>query len=224
MARLEDGLGNVILLEAGASYNAEAGLIIENCGLYTNVPTVTLSLWSLEGLPQMQIANSGGFGASSGWIDAAVTTSWVLDTQDHLHTPLTVYAVFRGENDEQGGPVYDNITYDPIPPRVTEVGIVSNAESGPTTAETKNTLVRVTVSDDNSGVSKVQVSDDADFERWWEFALSARTIEIPIPWEPQASDRIFVRAVDRAGNLSDVKIGLLQHATTVYLPVVMSSP
>ncbi|MGD8968017.1 MAG: PKD domain-containing protein, partial [Anaerolineae bacterium] len=224
LARLEDGLGNVMLLGADASYNAEAGLTIENGTLYTNVPTVTLSLWSLEGLPQMQISNSAGFGTGTGWVDAETTTSWILDTRDHLHTPLTVYALFRGENGQQHGPVHDDIIYDPVPPRVTEAEIVTNAESGPTTAGTENTFVRVMVSDDNSGVSQVQVSDDPDFETWWEFPVNARTIEIPIPWEHQASDEVFVRAVDRAGNPSDVKSGLLHHVIAVYLPLVISSP
>jgi uncharacterized repeat protein (TIGR01451 family) len=224
LARLEDGVGNVLLLGANASYNSEAGLTIENGALYTNVPTVTLSLWNLEGLPQMQISNSGGFGTGTGWIDADTTISWVLDTHDHLHTPLTVYAMFPGENGQQHGPVHDDIIYDPVPPRVTEVEIVNDAESGTTIAGTEKTLVRVTVSDDNSGVSKVQVSDDPDFETWWAFAVSAHTIEIPIPWESQASDRVFVRAVDRAGNLSDVRSGLLHHAIMVYLPLVISSP
>jgi hypothetical protein len=168
----------------------------------------------------MWISNSGGFGTGTGWIDADPTKSWVLDTQGHVHTPRTVYAMFRGENGEQHGPVRDNIIYDPVPPQVTRVDIVNTAKSGLTIAGTENTIVRVTVRDDNSGVNRVQVSDDYDFEANWEFAVAADTIEITIPWEFQRSDRVFVRAVDRAGNLSGI-ISAQHHV--VYLPLVISA-
>jgi hypothetical protein len=218
LARLEDGLGNVMLLGANASYDPEAGLAIENGTLYTNIPTVTLSLRNSENLPQMRISNSGGFGTGTGWIDAVTTTSWVLDTQDHLHTPRTVYAMFLSENGEQHGPVWDDIIYDPIPPQVTRVEIADSAESDVTTTGTENAIVRVTVSDDNSGVSRVQVSEDPDFETRWESAVADDTIEIPIPRELLTSGKVFVRAVDRAGNLSAVRSG---QRRAMYLPCVI---
>jgi uncharacterized repeat protein (TIGR01451 family) len=221
LARLEDGLGNTMLLGANALYNPEAGLTIDDGALYTNIPTVTLTLWNLEGLPQMRISNSGGFGTGTGWIDTQTTTSWVLDTQDHPLAPRTVYAMFRGENGKQYGPARDDIVYDPVPPRVTQVAVVKDADSGLTEVEAEEAVVRVTATDDNSGVSKVEISDDPDFETYWEAAVVTETTYIPIPWEPVGSEEVFARAVDRAGNVSEVKGSGQYHA--LFLPLMIRS-
>jgi hypothetical protein len=209
-----------MLFGANALYNPEAGIAIQNGALYTNIPTVTLSIWNLEGLPQMRLSNSSGFGVGTGWIDADTTSPWVLDAQDHSLAPRTVYAMFRGENGEQYGPVQDDIIYDPVPPRVTDVDVINSADLGLAEAGTTDGRVYVTVTDDNSGVSKVQVSDDPDFETYWEFVVTAERVDVPIPWELESSDEVFVRAVDRAGNLSSVKSA--QHHA-VFLPLVIRS-
>jgi uncharacterized repeat protein (TIGR01451 family) len=220
VARLEDGLGNTILLGADALYRPEAGLSIEDGASYTNIPTVTLRLWTSQSLPQMEISNSSGFATGTGWIEADTTRAWVLDTKDHLLAPHTVYAMFRAENGEQYGPLQDDIIYDPIPPLVTEIEIVDDAASGQSTAG-EITTVRVGASDDTSGVSKVQVSDDPAFETYSLFTMVADTIDIQMPWELQATDQVFVRAVDRAGNLSAIR-SWQRHTVAVYLPLFIN--
>ncbi len=225
--RVEDGLGNEVLLEAKASYDSTVGMIIEGGALHTNVPTVTLALWNPEGLPQMRLCNEGRFGEGAGWMDVDATQSWRLDVgRGDTHTPLSVYAVFQDETGEQYGPVHDDIIYDPVPPRITDLDIVDRgtqcaADDGSTWSSALTAggqSVRVAVSDDNSGVASVQISDDADFETFSETVVTTNMVEIPIPWDLQSSNEVFVRAIDRAGNTSEVRS---EQSHKIYLPLVI---
>ncbi len=225
--RLEDGLGNEVLLEAKASYDAAVGVIIEGGVLHTNVPTVTLALWNPEGLPQIRLCNEGRFGEGASWVDEDAIQYWRLDVgRGDIHAPLSVYAVFQDETGEQYGPVHDDIIYDPVPPRITDLAIVDrgarcaadNASTWSSVVTAGGHAVRVAVSDDNSGVASVQISDDAGFETFSETAVTTNVIEIPIPWDYVSSPQVFVRAIDRAGNASEVRS---EQSHKVYLPLLV---
>ncbi|MGD2148929.1 MAG: PKD domain-containing protein, partial [Anaerolineae bacterium] len=221
VAHLTDQLGHTVRLVATATYNPQARVTIDNGAQFTNVPTVTLSLSDLASSPHMQISNSAGFGTGTGWIDAGTTYHWVLNTQGHPHTPSTVYAMFRSKVGEQHGPVHDDIIFDPVPPSVSQAVILDTVGSGPVSAGSENAVLWTTVSDDNSGVNRVQVSDDPGFHSYQEYAVTGHVLAIPIHWEPHTFDAVFVRAVDRAGNLSEVRRGA---GHVMYLPLCFSGP
>ena len=170
-ARVDDGLGNVVMLEANSTYNARCPgyeLTINDGALYTNIPTVTLSLlWGAVAPPieYMYISNDGGFGSGTGWFGGIAVTStyadWVLATYGNLLLPRTVYAKFRDASGQQYGPIQDDVIYDPNPPQVTQVEIIPQTAQGISAMQGQDVIVRVTASDDSSGVSKVQVSHSA---------------------------------------------------------------
>jgi uncharacterized repeat protein (TIGR01451 family) len=224
VARLNDGLGNVMRLEADAVYNPGYRLTIYDGALATAVPTVTLSLsWAAEDPPikKMQISNDGGFGSGTGWIDVSDSYSaWVLDTYGDLRLPRTVYALFRDEEGKQYGPIQDDIIYDPDPPQLTGVEIITQTTTQSVErVEGEEVIVRVTASDDNSGLAQVQISHSEDFGESSEFAVTGGTTDIP--WMLQASGEVYVRVVDRAGNVSESESQQGPSRYEVFLPALL---
>jgi uncharacterized repeat protein (TIGR01451 family) len=229
VAALDDGLGNVATLDAQSTYNPGYGLSINDGAFYTDIPTVTLRYsWNVpDGIVYVKFSNDGGFGTgSSGWIpvDAIDPTyeNWVLDTYGDLRVPRTVYAKFRDGIGTQYGPFQDDIIYDPGEPQVTEVEIITQtagvyAES----VSGQDVIVRVATSDDNSGAGVIRVSHDEDFAQYSAFAVSGPTTDVP--WVLQSSGEVYVRVVDRAGNVSKVKGEQGPSKYEVYLPLVIRS-
>ncbi len=209
-AHLDDGLGNVVALEAGSTYNPGYGLTVNDGALYTNIPTVTLRYaWNVaDDITQVKISNDGGFGPggnTTDWlpVDPAdhTYTGWVLATYGNLVLPRTAYVKFRDGSGKQYGPVQDDIIYDPNPPGVGGVEIIPQAGRGRGVMQGQEVIVRVTASDGNSGVTTVQVSHDEGFGQFSEFAFIGPATDIP--WTLQPSGLVYVRVVDRAGNLSE---------------------
>lgn len=229
VAYLDDGLGNVTPLEASSTYNPGYGLTINDGAQYTNIPTVTLRYsWNVaDDILYVKFSNDGGFGPggdTTAWIPVSPADptypDWVLDTYGGLVLPRTVYAKFRDGSGLQYGPIQDDIIYDPGPPEVTVVEIITQTGGGALSAMAgKDVIVRVTTSDDNSGVSKVQLSHSADFARYSEFAVTGGTTDIS--WTLQPSGQVYVRVVDRAGNLSEVESEQGPPNYEVYLPLVL---
>jgi uncharacterized repeat protein (TIGR01451 family) len=209
VAWLDDGLGHVFSLEAASVHNPGYRLSINDGALFTNNQDVTLALnWDAgDGADEMQFSNDGGFGVTSGWFPVAATHApWELDTYGSLLIPRVVYARFQDAGGSQYGPIQDDIVYDPHPPRVTGVELVWQQPA--------DLIVRVTSSDDNSGVSVVQLSHDVDMGQYTAYAASAGVMDIR---DFQPSGRVYVRAVDRAGNVSEI-VGAFNG---VYLPVLL---
>jgi hypothetical protein len=129
--------------------------------------------------------------------------------------------MFRSTVGEQHGPVRDDIIFDPVPPSVRQAVILDTVGSGPLSTASENAVLRITVSDDSSGVDRVQVSDDPGFQSYQEYAVTGHVLTIPIHWEPHTPDAVFVRAVDRAGNLSEVRRGA---GYVMFFPLCFSGP
>jgi hypothetical protein len=104
---------------------------------------------------------------------------------------------------------------------VTRVEIIAQEIQATGTMGGQDVIVRVTASDDNSGVSKVQISHSADFEQFSEFAATSGTTDTP--WTLQHSGTVYVRVVDRAGNLSQVSSGQTSMYFKTYLPLLILS-
>ena len=227
VATLDDGLGNVMTLDAQSTYNPGYELSINDGALYTDIPTVTLRYsWNVaDDIIYVKFSNDGGFGTgSSGWIpvDAMDPTyaGWVLDTYGDLRTPRTVYAKFRDSSGAQYGPFQDYIVYDPGEPQVTGVEVITQTGGGSVESVAgQNVIVRVTSSDDNSGAGVIQISHGVDFAQYSEFAVTGPTTDIP--WVLQSSGEVYVRVVDRAGNVSEVESEQGPPKYDVYLPLVI---
>jgi uncharacterized repeat protein (TIGR01451 family) len=228
-ATLDDGLGNVMILEARSTYNPGYGLSINDGAFYTDIPTVTLRYsWNVgDDIVYVKFSNDGGFGVgSSGWIPVNATDpsyeDWILDTYGDLRVPRTVYAKFRDSSGVQYGPFRDDIVYDPGEPQVMEVEIITQTGGGYVESTTgQNVIVRVTSSDDNTGASTIHVSHSEDFAQYSEFAVIGPTTDIA--WVLQSSGEVYVRVIDRAGNVSEVEGEQGPPKYEIYLPLIIRS-
>jgi uncharacterized repeat protein (TIGR01451 family) len=227
-ARLDDGQGGVVVLEAASTYNPGYRLTIDDGALYTNLPTVTLRYsWNAaDNIVQVKFSNDGGFVPGSNttaWLPVdpqdATYPDWLLATYGSLMLPRTVYAKFRDASGRQYGPVQDEIIYDPDAPLVVGVEILPQGVRGSGAAQGQNVIVRVTASDANSGVGTVQISHRADFGTYAGFP-SAGPITY-VPWALQPSGLVYVRVVDRAGNLSPVSSEQGPTRFEAYLPMLL---
>jgi hypothetical protein len=68
-------------------------------------------------------------------------------------------------------------------------------------------------------VDRIQVSDDPDFGTYTEFVFIGPTADIP--WTVQATGAVYIRAVDRAGNTSEISYGKGPADHEVFLPLVL---
>jgi uncharacterized repeat protein (TIGR01451 family) len=227
VAYVDDGFGNLYELEAHSNFNPGYRLTINEGALYTNNPLVDLRYgWNTgHDIVSVKFSNDGGFGPegdTTDWlpVDSGNPTyeDWTITTYGNLLLPRTVYARFRDSNGQQFGPVQDDIIYDPVVPVVVETDILP---AGRTPAADQAATIRVMAEDDNSGVDKVQFSHQADFATVTEVAAGGGTVDVP--WTFQPSGLVYVRAIDRAGNVSEAVA--VQTATTdtfeIYLPSVI---
>jgi uncharacterized repeat protein (TIGR01451 family) len=221
-AQLDDGLGHLTVLEARSTYNPGFSLSIDDGALYTNVPTVSLTLtWDATlGIDGMKISNDGGFGAGGSttvWLPITTTyAGWVIPALGNQRLPYSVYVKFRDANGTQFGPIQDDIIYDPIVPATPTIQIIvpSTVRYG-TAPNTNSVIVRVAATDDNSGVGTIQLSHTPDFAQISEYAATGPTTDVT--WSLQSSGQVYVRVVDRAGNISAEKTAAKY---VVYLPLV----
>jgi uncharacterized repeat protein (TIGR01451 family) len=226
-AYVDDGLGNVVALQASSTYNPGYALTIDDGALYTNIPTVTLRYaWNVaDNITHVKFSNDGGFGPEGDttvWLPVnpgdPTYADWVLATYGDLTLPLTVYVKFRDADGLQYGPIRDDIIYDPHPPAIGRLEIIPVTVQGARAVEGADVIVRITASDANSGVGTVQLSHDAGMEQVVEFLFIGPVTDVP--WTLQPSGVVYARAVDRAGNLSE-SVSEGSARSTIYLPMVM---
>lgn len=215
-AQLDNGVGTVTMLVVTSTYNPGYGLSINKGVLYTNEPTVTLRYaWNADdAITHIKISNDAGFGPGGGttdWLpvdpDNPVYEDWVLATYGDLTLPRTAYVKFRDAIGQQFGPVQDDIICDPVPPGVGGLEIIPQL-LGSLPGESiagLSVILRITTSDDNSGVDTVHISHQADIDPYVAYDIPGSTVDIP--WMLHPSGLVHVRAIDRAGNLSTVTTG-----------------
>jgi hypothetical protein len=211
-AQLDDGQGRVLTLTVQSLYNPGYRLTVNDGALYTNIPTVTLRYQydGADGIAYVKFSNDGGFGAGTPWLPVdpitPTYTGWTLDTYGNLVIPRTVYALFRDDLGRQVGPIQDDIIYDPVAPRIHGIEILSDTrhvlQPAPRPRLGDAVVVRVTASDDNSGVATIEVSDSADFANAVLHDVQGQVTDIG--WTLAAHGKVYVRVVDRAGNVSAV--------------------
>ncbi len=144
-----------------ASPSGEIGISINDGAIATNDRDVTLTVvWPLRA-QELLISNDGGFGSAGATslfpVDAHVP--WRLTTLANRRLPRIVYARFRGG--DAGRETYtDDIILDERRPEVDKVDKVDHASGKPKARGAAGSTVRlrVTASDDNAGIRRVEVA------------------------------------------------------------------
>jgi hypothetical protein len=178
------------------------GVTINDAAQYTNDPNVTLSIVWPAFTTNLLLSNDGGFRAATGHAPAA-RIQWRLDASGPERLPKTVYVRFDGSSQTYT----DDIILDQTAPTVqaaTATAVTARAAVATTAAKkrgkkrraprAKAYRVRVKASDRTSGVGKLQFAVD---KRKPAKALRYRTTLTVRGAKPK-----FVRAIDRAGNVS----------------------
>ncbi len=207
-------------------YNPGFGLSINDDALYTNEKLVKLGItWDTDEtytITQMLISNSGGFPRNPEWMPVTKThEGWEMDVLGNLMMPRIVYIRFRDTEGRIYGPFMDDIIYDTTPPTVTTIEILTNTEQvGIMSMAAQDVTLRITTTDDNTGVSHVYIShtnDVADAER-----CAIEDTPQLCPWQLQDSGAVYVWAVDRADNRSEVSsIEPGPVSYTIFLPLIV---
>jgi surface antigen len=184
------------------------GVSIDEGGLYTGDPIVTVRTWA-PNVIRMRLSNDGGY-SDEGWHTYRVTTTWVLSTYGDYVMPRYVYAWFRDVQSSVYGPYFDDIVYDPVPPQ----GNVTILDSGLITVG-----LWLEAHDDNSGVDQMRVGGNVSMaDAAWQPYTNT------LAWV-LTSDVVYAQFRDRAGNLSSVygSDGSVYdpNARRIYLPLVL---
>jgi hypothetical protein len=172
----------------------QLGVSINSGAQYTRTPDVKLALKFPNTTTQFLISNDGGFLTPTTFVPNQ-SVAWKLDSSGPERLPKTVYVRFLL------GPIVsetytDDIILDETPPTVDQATVVPPAGA---TAVHAAKLVKYTVklkaSDKTSGVDAVQIT--AKKSKPGRFLAYKRKLKV------RASTRkLYVRARDRAGNLS----------------------
>ncbi len=208
LATVNDGRGNERIIGDGPSYKPFFAMMINRGALWTHIPTVTVGLtWSTtlsEPVTEIRLSNDSQFTGST-WISATSEIQWRLDGASRL-APYSVYVWFRDRMGQEYGPFESEIVYDDGNP---VIGYVQVLPWGGATLQISGT-------DDNSGVGEVQVSVSSTFTTFQ--AVAAGT---DIPWPTLRTTPVYVRVVDRAGNLSPVQEVTYPEFYRIYLPLTL---
>ncbi len=142
----------------------------------------------------------------------------------NLVMPRTVYARFRDAGSGLlYGPIQDDVIYDSSAPTVSSIEILTQAtfrSNGVGGAAQDAVTIRVTTSDDNSGVDRIVVSHDGVCDaNDAEFEITRATQDWA--WTLQASGEVYVCAVDRAGNTSLPRLEQGEAKHIIFLPFVV---
>ncbi|MEY3691263.1 MAG: hypothetical protein RJB57_918, partial [Actinomycetota bacterium] len=202
-----NGLGSVKGDIKSFTASRPVGITINNAAEFTNSRKVTVTATGPTGSTQVILSNDGGFGASQTFdlSDGTADISWTLVASRDERLPKTVYARFVQRLGTQSSTNTDDIILDTTAPTMSGASGSSTASSpsNVTAAAVRKGAVslRVRASDRNSGIGKVQVKTSS----------RGRITDVPTS-NPKASSRtvrvnttktrLWVRVVDRAGNVS----------------------
>jgi hypothetical protein len=170
----------------------QLGVSINDGAQYTNDPDVTVhSVWPAFA-SNMLVSNDGGFKLAQAF-PVAETTPWKLDSSGPERLPKTIYVRFLGGL--QTSETYqDDIILDETAPKVLAATLPPAGAARASAAAAKRVKLKLRATDNVSGVSRVQVT--ANRRKPGRFLRYRRTLKV------KSARKLFVRARDRAGNLS----------------------
>lgn len=202
----------------GVTQRQPGRLVINNGQAFTNRPTVSLTYgWTdpTDGVViETQFSNDSRFRATetvtrtiiSGTANPNLEAGWSLATAGSNLLPRTVFVRYRDTFGRIYGPIQDDIIYDPISPTIEHVALDGAPARGfARQLQLQPVTVTVMASDDNSGVELIEISDTAAFTASQAFRMTGQTVAFP--WMLQSGGTIYIRATDRAGNVSTVETG-----------------
>lgn len=167
-------------------------VIANNAALYTNSPTVTLTLGASDthGVSHMRFSNTGL--TWSAWQAYGISAAWTLATGDGLKT---VYAQYRDLPGNLSGPYADMITLDTTLPTC---GVLIN--DGATYVTSTQVMLDLTSTDAN-GVTEMRVRNaSGSWTAWQGYSTN-------LPWSLTSVDgerMVEAQFRDVAGNVSAV--------------------
>lgn len=227
VGQVRDQSRNTIQLRVSSLYNSGYRLSINQGALYTNQPNVLLTYsWNpTDDIQSVKFSNDGGFGAgATEWLPVNQQTptyvNWPLVTQNGTLLPRTVYAMFRAADGSQHGPFQDDIILDISQPRLLHVAFVkeSNLLNAAHQGSAAEQRVRVTASDENSGIATIEFSKEPAFLTTEAHAMQGGSMDITLA--TAATNMLYVRAIDRAGNASASYLLPAGGSVQLYLPVI----
>jgi uncharacterized repeat protein (TIGR01451 family) len=219
-ATLGEDPADAVTITTVSSYNPDYKLIVNDGAKFTNIPTVTLKYqWTDPAadkkIVSARLSNDSGFGAGNTVIRSIMAgtpnpnteNGWQLLSEGSYLLPRIGFARFQDGYGQYYGPASDDIIYDPVPPKVDSVMINGFSAKGFASRQTQDVMLRITVSDDNSGVSYFKISNTANFLN--EYIVRSATSTVELPWTLYAPGVFYLRVYDRAGNESFVESGLI---------------
>jgi PKD domain len=199
--KVTDGVGQSDQTSTDVKVNAQAipagllGVTINNGAQYTRDPNVELGVKFPSAITAILVSNDGGFLLPQSF-PPQQTIKWRLDSSGPERLPKIVYVRFQN-----GLNVSDNFTDDIIldetPPVVQQASLATPAGAA-TAAKTRKWTVKVKATDSNSGVQGLQVTENK--RKPGKVLAYKRKLSLKGAAKPK-----FVRARDRAGNLSSWK-------------------
>jgi hypothetical protein len=171
----------------------QLGVTINNGAQYTRTPDVTLNLKVPAATTQLLVSNDGGFLAPATF-GPQQEIAWKLDSSGPERLPKTVYVRFllSGVVSET---YTDDIILDETPPVVEQAAVTPAASGAARAAKLSAYTVKVKATDSNSGVDAVQIT--AKKSKPGRFLEYRTRLKVKAP-----TRKLYVRARDRAGNLS----------------------
>jgi hypothetical protein len=171
----------------------QLGVTIDNGAQYTRTPDVTLNLKFPTATTQLLVSNDGGFLAPTTFAPKQ-EIEWKLDSSGPERLPKTVYVRFllSGIVSET---YTDDIILDETPPVVEQAAVAPAASQAARAAKLRSFAVKVKATDSNSGVDALQIT--AKKSKPGRFLEYRTKLKVKAP-----TRKLYVRARDRAGNLS----------------------
>jgi len=195
--KVADGVGQTDQTSVDVKVNAQAipagllGVTINNGAQYTRDANVELGVKFPAAITAILVSNDGGFLLPQSFAPQQ-KIKWRLDSSGPERLPKIVYVRFQN-----GITVSDNFTDDIIldeTPPVVQRAALASAAGAATAAKTRKWTVKVKATDSNSGVQGLQVT--ANKRKPGKVLAYKRKLSL------KGVKPKFVRARDRAGNLS----------------------
>ncbi|MDM8532592.1 FG-GAP-like repeat-containing protein [Anaerolineales bacterium HSG25] len=209
-----------VTVTAISRYMPGMRLTINDGAIYTNRSAVTLTYGWREPddgfrITAAYVSNDSGFSevAGTGIYSLATVTSnphvqpdWLLAEEGSYLLPRNVYVRYRDEVGRFYGPAEDSIIYDPISPTV-ELMTINGMPGRGFARQGQSVTVNVTATDDNSGVSHLEISNQPEFTTSQRANFITNTVSMS--WVLSISSTFYLKVYDRAGNVTFVDTGVV---------------